>query len=219
MFSSYQDLGPAGRLTSRSQKHKLAERPRQEGRRAEQENDLILQQRKDEPTLRVKADPDKPNLAWPPDPRFVKDQDLHRGLANQEKTSVLSSSLNSSFIPTPSSLYVSFSSSPMKSSQELQSSSSFLRPLSAASFPSSLHPLPSSLCSLSSFSPAGRKGRVCCGVCGKSFYDKGKIVVFSLSHIIIIISQLSIHSVNKSSGSTSGVLEFHRVQVVVLYPF
>lgn len=44
--------------------------------------------------------------------------------------------------------------------------------------PSFLCPLPPSsssslLCPAPSASPGGRKGRVCCGLCGKSFYDKG----------------------------------------------
>lgn len=120
-------------------------------------------------------------------------------MANQENTSPLSPSLNSSLIPMSSSLHPSSSSSsvsPPKLSQKLPvsssyslsplPSSSFLVPLPTASFSSSIHPLtssssslyplPSSLCSLPSLSPTGgRKGRVCCGVCGKSFYDKGKV--------------------------------------------
>lgn len=185
-----------------------SKRHRQEGGRREQENDTILQQVEGEPALRIKADPDKPKPAlsiWHQDPRFDKDQELnlHRGIAKQENTSSLSPSLNSSVIPTSSSLHPSVSSSPPKTSQKLQSSSSyslsplppfsssFLCPLPTSSFSSSVHPLPScssslrplpsSLCSLPSLSPAGgRKGRVCCGVCGKSFYDKGRNFVFSV---------------------------------------
>lgn len=178
-----------------------SKRHRQEGGRREQENDPILQQFEGEPALRIKADPDKPKPAlpiWHQDPRFDKDQELnlHRGMAKQENTSSLSPSLNSSLIPTSSSLHPSVSSSPPKTSQKLKSSSSFsLSPLPTSSFSSSLHPLPScssslrplpsSLCSLPSLSPAGgRKGRVCCGVCGKSFYDKGRNFVFSVPQII-----------------------------------
>ncbi|XP_013884504.1 zinc finger protein basonuclin-2 [Austrofundulus limnaeus] len=51
-------------------------------------------------------------------------------------------------------------------------------PSSSSSSSSSLHPLPSSLCSFPSLSLGGcRKGRVSCGVCGKSFYDKGTLKI------------------------------------------
>lgn len=178
------------------------EKHRQEGGRREQENDPILTKSRGEPALRIKADPDKLNLVPPvrhQDPSFNKDQelDLHRGTAKPENTSWLSPSLNSTLKPTSFSLHPSVSSSPAKTSQKLQSSSScslsplpalsssFLCPLPTSSFSSflnplpssssSLYPLPSSLCSVPSLSPAGsRKGRVSCGVCGKSFYDKGE---------------------------------------------
>lgn len=142
-------------------------------------------------------------------PWFHNDQepDLHRGIAKEENTSSLSPSLNSSLILTSSSFHSSIyssSSSPPKISQKLQGSSSyplnplpsfsssFLCPLPTTSFSSPLHPLPSSssslrpipssLCSLPSPLLVGsRKGRVCCGVCGKSFYDKGRNVVVSVS--------------------------------------
>ncbi|XP_037615420.1 zinc finger protein basonuclin-2-like [Sebastes umbrosus] len=190
------ELVPPSKLTQclrRLSGTKLGENHHQEGGRREQEND---------PGLKIKADPDQPNPArsvWHQDLRFHGDQELelHRS------TSSLSPSLNSSFIPSSSSsLHPSISSPPPKTSQRLQSSSSyslnplpsfsssFLCPLPTPSFSSSLlrplpsssssllRPLPSSLCSLTSLSPAGgRKGRVCCGVCGKSFYDKGTLKI------------------------------------------
>lgn len=176
---------------------KLAERSRLDRGRRPQENDSLLQLSKGEPALKIKADPDKPNpaqLLWHLNPRIHSDQelDLHRVIAKQENTSP-------SFIPMSSSRHpsISSSSSPPKIYQKLQSSatssfhplpsfsSSFLCPLPSSSFSSSLHslpsssssfhPLPSTPCSLPSPSPSGgRKGRVCCGVCGKSFYDKGE---------------------------------------------
>ncbi|XP_070711255.1 zinc finger protein basonuclin-2-like [Pempheris klunzingeri] len=185
---------------------KLVERHKQEGGRREQENDLQsnVQQPEAEPALKIKSDPDKPNPArslWHQKPRFHCDQerDLHR--AKQEATSSSSPSSSSSHIPTSSSLHLSISSSSSstphpKVSHKLHDSSSFslsplpsfsssfvchlptssLHPLSSSS--SSLRSLPSSLCTLSSPSPAGgRKGRVCCGVCGKSFYDKGTLKI------------------------------------------
>lgn len=199
-FFFLQELVPHGKLTQCLRKPngiKLSERQRQEGGSREQENTPLSQQPKVEPVLRIKADPDKPNLVQSirhQDAQF--DYDLQR--ANQQNPSSHSPSSNCSLHP-------SVSSSPLKISHKSFSlnplpsfSSSFLCPLPTSSFSSSLHPLPSSppslrplpssLCSLSSFSPAGgRKGRVCCGVCGKSFYDKGRTdVVFyisSLQHI------------------------------------
>ncbi|XP_018518639.2 zinc finger protein basonuclin-2-like [Lates calcarifer] len=143
---------------------------------------------------------------WHPNPCVHSSQgfDLHRVLAKQENTTSVSPPLNNSFIPTSSSPHPSISStssaSPPKIYQKLQVSSptsfhplpsfssSFLCPLPTSSFSStlhglppsasSLHPLPSSSCSLPSTSTAGgRKGRVCCGVCGKSFYDKGTLKI------------------------------------------
>ncbi len=151
---------------------------------------MILEQAKGELPIKIKADPENPTGSiWHQNPRTNEDweHDLHK--TKQEHTSTLIHT--SSF---PSSI-TSFSSPPI--SQRLQDSSSyscnplpsfsssFLCPPPTSSFSSSLHPLPysssslhplpSSLCSLPSLSPAGgRKGRVCCGVCGKSFYDKGR---------------------------------------------
>ncbi|KAM7376892.1 hypothetical protein PAMA_013591 [Pampus argenteus] len=192
---------PAADLVSPSKLTQCLQRPsgthRLDGARAAQENES-----KGEPAFKIKADPDKPNAAWSPwhqTPRFHTDFDHHRGMTKHENTSP---SLNSSLIPPPPSppppssfhqSISSLSSSPLKISQKLQSSvsctlrplpsfsSSFLCPLptsSSSSFSSSLHPLPSSLCSLRSpSSSGGRKGRVCCGVCGKSFYDKGTLKI------------------------------------------
>ncbi|XP_059210464.1 zinc finger protein basonuclin-2-like [Centropristis striata] len=196
------ELVPPSKLTQCIRKlsgTKLGESYRQDEGRREQENDLVFQQSKVEWGLKVKADPDKPNQAQP---IWHNDQevDLHRVATKQENTSSISPSLNSSLIPTSSPLYPSISSSSPKISQKLPGpssyslnplpsfSSSFLCPLTTSSFSSSLHPLsssssslrplPSSLCSLPSLSPAGgRKGRVCCGVCGKSFYDKGTLKI------------------------------------------
>lgn len=119
--------------------------------------------------------------------------------ANQDSASSAFPPLNSAPIPASALLHPSVSCSPIKTSQKIQRhsyrslthlppfSSSFLcRPpvstLSSPSHASSLLPLPSSLCSHSSLPPiGGRKGRVCCGVCGKSFYDKGRDFVSSSS--------------------------------------
>ncbi|CAB1451388.1 unnamed protein product [Pleuronectes platessa] len=142
---------------------------------------------------------------WQPDPRIPSDEELglNVGGAKQENTSSPSPFSNSSFISMSSSGHPSISSSsssPPKNFQKLRGSSpslfhplpsfssSFLCPIPASSFSSSLpplpssssslHPLQSSPCSLPSPSSAGgRKGRVCCGVCGKSFYDKGTLKI------------------------------------------
>lgn len=176
-FFFLQELVPHGKLTQCLRKPngiKLSERQRQEGGSREQENTPLSQQPKVEPVLRIKADPDKPNLVQSIRHQNAQfDYDLQR--ANQQNPSSHSPSSNCSLHP-------SVSSSPPKISHKSFS----LNPLPSS--PPSLRPLPSSLCSLSSFSPAGgRKGRVCCGVCGKSFYDKGRTdVVFyisSLQHI------------------------------------
>ncbi|KAL3050863.1 hypothetical protein OYC64_001185 [Pagothenia borchgrevinki] len=183
---------------------KLSESYRPEGGRREQENDRIVQKSQVDPVLKIKADPDKPNptkSSWHRDPRFYRDGDidLQRNVAKQENTSSLSPPSNSPFVPTPSPPHAPMSSPPPRIYQKLQSSSyslnplpsfssSFLCPLPTSSFSSSLHALrsssssprhlPLSLCSLTSLSPAGgRKGRVCCGVCGKSFYDKGTLKI------------------------------------------
>ncbi|XP_071316036.1 zinc finger protein basonuclin-2-like [Trachinotus anak] len=184
---------------------KLAGRHKQDRGRGAQENDQNLLLSKSELALKIKADPDRPNTArsqWHLNSRIHSDQDFDplRGMAKQENTSSLSPSLNSSFNPMSSSLHPLISSSPPKICQKVQGSSpssfhplpsfssSFLCPLPASSFSSSLHPLPSSSsslhplpstpCSLPSPSPSGgRKGRVCCGVCGKSFYDKGTLKI------------------------------------------
>lgn len=147
-----------------------------------------------ESVLSIKTDPDKSNPSpWHQNPIFHHDRVLlQKQLIHQEKTASLSSSFNFSFFP--SSLYPPITSSssyhlqhPQKSQTLPSFSSSFQRPLhSSFSSPltlpcSSLHPLPSSLCSLPSLFPAGgRKGRVSCGVCGKSFYDKGEQRISSM---------------------------------------
>lgn len=110
-------------------------------------------------------------------------------MAKQESTSSDSPPLNSALIPASVNPSIS---SPMKTYQKIQGSSShsltplspfsssFLCPPPTSSFTSpplhpSLRPLNSPFRSLPSLPPAGgRKGRVCCGVCGKSFYDKGR---------------------------------------------
>ncbi|XP_039996665.1 zinc finger protein basonuclin-2-like isoform X2 [Xiphias gladius] len=203
------DLVSPTKLTQCLQKPsgtKLAERHRQDRGRRLQVNHPSLLQSKGEPALKIKVDPDKPHPAqslWHPNPHMHSHQDLelHRGMAKQENTSSLSPILNSSFIPMSSSLHPSISSSsssPPKIYQNMQGSSpssfhplpsfssSFLCPLPASAFSSSLHPIPSSSSSLHPLpsspcslpSPAGcRKGRVCCGVCGKSFYDKGTLKI------------------------------------------
>ncbi|KAM8898545.1 zinc finger protein basonuclin-2 isoform 2-T2 [Spinachia spinachia] len=146
---------------------------------------------------KVKADPEKPNRT-----RCEQEAGVQR--AKREDTCLLSPSLSSPLaLASFSSLHRSLSSSsssPPRNPQKLHSSSSFpfkslpsfsssfLCPLPNSTFPSSLRPLaspssplcplPSSLCSLPSVSPAGvRKGRVCCAICGKSFYDKGTLKI------------------------------------------
>ncbi|XP_067381089.1 zinc finger protein basonuclin-2 [Channa argus] len=176
---------------------KLMERHRQDGGRERHADDPILPKSKDELALKIKVDPDKPKSAqflWQQNHQLHNphEPDLRRGMTKQENGS-LSPSLNSSLMHSSSSFYspMSFSSSPLlKSSQKLQDissssfhplpsfSSSFLCPPPRSPFSSSLPPLPSSLCSLPSPSlTGGRKGRVCCGVCGKSFYDKGTLKI------------------------------------------
>lgn len=133
----------------------------------------------------------------------MQQRDLHilGSTANQESASSAFHPLNCALIPASAPLNPSVSCSPIKTSQKMQKhsyhtltplppfSSSFLcRPmistLSSPSLASSLLPLPSPLCSHSSLPPVGgRKGRVCCGVCGKSFYDKGR------EHFFFLISQ------------------------------
>uniref|UniRef100_A0AAQ4QLH8 Zinc finger protein basonuclin-2 n=1 Tax=Gasterosteus aculeatus aculeatus TaxID=481459 RepID=A0AAQ4QLH8_GASAC len=199
----HQELLPPSKLTRCLRRLSGAKPPeRPEGGRAEGGGPISIV----EPGSKVKADPEKPNTT-----------DLQ--LAKQEDTSSISPSLSSPLAPSSSSsLHRSFSSSsssPLRIPPKLHGSSSFafkslpsfsssfLCPLPNASFPSSLRPLassssslcplPSSLCSLPSVSPAGvRKGRVCCGVCGKSFYDKGKNV--SASHLVF-----------RGEGSSSGL--------------
>ncbi|KAK2863391.1 hypothetical protein Q5P01_002924 [Channa striata] len=199
---STKELVPSTKLKQYLQKPsgtKPMERHRQDGGRGRQVNDPILPKSKGELALKIKVDPDKPNSAqslWQQSHQLHSPQesDLHRGMTKQKNGS-LPSSLNSSLKPSSSSssLYshMTFSSSSsLKSSQKLQDSSSssfhplpsfsssFLCPPPTSPFSSSLHPLPSSLCSLPSSSlTGGRKGRVCCGVCEKSFYDKGTLKI------------------------------------------
>ncbi|XP_023202528.1 zinc finger protein basonuclin-1-like [Xiphophorus maculatus] len=148
------------------------------------EEDDDSERQRSEPALAIKTDPDKPNPSpWQQNPI------LHQDRVFLQKRFLSSSSFN--FSLPPSSLVCS--PLPSSSSSRLQPpptlpsfSSSFLRPLRSFSSPllpvtspcSSLHPLPSSLCSFPSLLAAGgRKGRVSCGVCGKSFYDKGTLKI------------------------------------------
>ncbi|XP_034020955.1 zinc finger protein basonuclin-1 [Thalassophryne amazonica] len=150
------------------------------------------------PAFKIKPDPDEPN---PGQTLWQHNHQLHNSqgfspqrMTKEETSSSLFPSLNATLLlpstalnPSPPSasqmsLATSSSSYPLPSF-----SSSFLCPLSTTSSPSaqyplssssspSVHRLPSSICSLPS--PAGgRKGRVCCGVCGKSFYDKGTLKI------------------------------------------
>lgn len=126
----------------------------------------------------------------------MQHRELLGSTANQDSASSAFPPLNSSPIPASASLHPSVSCSPNNTSQKIQrhsyrsltplppfSSSSLCRPpvsILSSAHASSLLPLPSSLCSHSSLPPiGGRKGRVCCGVCGKSFYDKGREFVSS----------------------------------------
>ncbi|XP_032438759.1 zinc finger protein basonuclin-2-like [Xiphophorus hellerii] len=148
------------------------------------EEDDDSERQRSEPALAIKTDPDKSNPSpWQQNPI------LHQDRVFLQKRFLSSSSFN--FSLPPSSLVCS--PLPSSSSSRLQPpptlpsfSSSFLRPLRSFSSPllpvtspcSSLHPLPSSLCSFPSLLAAGgRKGRVSCGVCGKSFYDKGTLKI------------------------------------------
>lgn len=160
------------------QQDPLSERPWQDRGGGERGRDLMSQQFKGEPALRIKADPDRPikaPLTWQQGRRFTGDQELNLHRARRETSSSLSPPFNSS----------SYSLSPLPAF-----SSSFLCPPSSC-FSSSLHPLPSPLCSLPPVLPAGtRKGRVCCGVCGKSFYDKGeKECRVGGSHVLMLFSE------------------------------
>lgn len=160
-----------------------------------------MPQSKDELALKIKVDPDKlnpPQSPWHEKHHFHTKSDLCRGVTKPENVSPLSPTLNSSLIHSPSPQYppiFSSTSFSRKSSERLQDSSSaslhplpsysssFLCPSPTPPFSSSIHPLPSSICSLPSSPAGGRKGRVCCGVCGKSFYDKGEKAVVSVSPI------------------------------------
>ncbi|XP_060888024.1 zinc finger protein basonuclin-2-like [Labrus mixtus] len=167
------DLDPQSKVTFlwKSNDSKPSERNNQERRREEEKHQII----------KIKSDPDKPNLsrsAGHQKPWFQTDKDLQRSISKPETTSSPSPSKDSSFFSVPSPKFTqkypgSSSLSPLPSF-----SSSFLCSLPTSSFPPSLHPPPSPLCTLPSLSPAGsRKGRVCCGVCGKSFYDKGTLKI------------------------------------------
>ncbi|XP_025761710.1 zinc finger protein basonuclin-2 [Oreochromis niloticus] len=189
----------------KSHDSKLVEKHKQEGGRRGEETDPILHQCKGELAVKVKADPDKPSpprSLWYPSFHSHQDYDLQRATAKHKSAFSLSPTLNSSTIISSSSIYSPISpasSSPLKISQKVPGShssslhplpsfsSSFLCPLPTASLSSSLHPppsssttlhpLPSTLCSVPSSAAGGRKGRVCCGVCGKSFYDKGTLKI------------------------------------------
>ncbi|XP_065806356.1 zinc finger protein basonuclin-2 [Labrus bergylta] len=176
------DLDPQSKVTFlwKSSDSKLSERNNQEGRREEEKHQII----------KIKSDPDKPNLsrsAGHQKPWFQTDKDLQRSISKPETTSSPSPSKDSSFFSVSSPKFTqkypgSSSLSPLPSF-----SSSFLCSLPTSSFSPSLHPPPSPLCTLPSLSPAGsRKGRVCCGVCGKSFYDKGTLKIhYNAVHVKI----------------------------------
>ncbi|KAM3590550.1 uncharacterized protein V6R79_011680 [Siganus canaliculatus] len=186
---SIKESFPLGRMTPQLL------RPRGNKLRLFQDPGPALHRAPNEPTFKIKVDPDKSPLLVHSD----QDLDLYGTVVKQEKSySPPTPPPTSSFLPSLSSSSSSSSSfTPLQTSQKWRSSSSFssgplpsfsssflcssfssssLHPPPSSSSP--LHPLPSSLCSLSSLSPAGgRKGRVCCGVCGKSFYDKGTLKI------------------------------------------
>ncbi|XP_043954366.1 zinc finger protein basonuclin-2 isoform X1 [Gambusia affinis] len=151
------------------------------------------ERQRSEPALSIKTDPDKSNPSpWQQNPILHQDRVFLQKRLIQEKAASFSSSFNfslppSSLVCSPLPSSSSSSSSRLQHPQTLPSfSSSFLRPLRSfsslllpVSSPcSSLHPLPSSLSSFPSLLAAGgRKGRVSCGVCGKSFYDKGTLKI------------------------------------------
>ncbi|XP_040924611.1 zinc finger protein basonuclin-2-like [Betta splendens] len=140
-----------------------------------QDSGSVPPQSKAELALKIKVDPDKQFPAqslWNQHVRFYDKQkpDPHR--VRSESRSPLRPDSTASTLRASAPLQGSSSSS---SPHPLPSfSSSFLRPHRSVS--STLHPLPSSL-SLPPSPAAGRKGRVCCGVCGKSFYDKGTLKI------------------------------------------
>ncbi|XP_021167441.2 zinc finger protein basonuclin-2-like [Fundulus heteroclitus] len=152
--------------------------------------DLVRKRSERQSASSKKPDPDKtnPSLQHQNPVLHLDDVFLQKRLLQQEKT--LASSFNFSFLPS-SLLYspIPHSSSTLlqrhQKSQTLPSfSSSFIRPLHSSSLhpltsaSSSLHSLPPSLCAFPSLPPeGGRKGRVSCGVCGKSFYDKGTLKI------------------------------------------
>lgn len=155
-------------------KPKLVERHEHPGGTREQDHDVIFQ-----PALNIKTDSDKPKLLIrPQDAQFFKNQELELlvDLTKQNETSSVSIP-SSSVSPSPSQTSQIFQTSSSYPVSPLPPfSSSFLCPLPVPSFSSCHRPLPLS-CSLPSLSPAGgRKGRVTCSICGKSFYDKGKNV-------------------------------------------
>lgn len=159
----------------------------------EEDDELVLKSTAQESVLSTKTGRDKSNPSlWHENPIFHHNEVfLHERLIQQEKTASLPSPFSFPFLPS-SLLYPPHHPSsstdlhhPQKSQTLPSFTTSFLRPLHYSSFSppllqlksqsSSLHPLPSSFGTFPSLPHAGgRKGRVSCGVCGKSFYDKGE---------------------------------------------
>ncbi|XP_041841919.1 zinc finger protein basonuclin-2-like, partial [Melanotaenia boesemani] len=135
------ELVASSKLTQILQKasgKQMTESHKREGGRGGQVNDMVAQQSKFEPPLKIKNEPDKVNSSrslWHQNPSFFNDQELYlqRGLIQQESTTSMSTSLNSSLIPSfSSSAHPSMSNSsksPLKLSLKPQDSPS-----------SSLHP-------------------------------------------------------------------------------
>lgn len=150
------------------------ERHEHHGGTRELDQDVIFQ-----PASNIKTDSGKPKLLIrPQDSQFCKNQELELrvDLTKQNKTSSVCIP-SSSVLPSPSQtsqIFQTSSSYPLSPLSPF--STSFLCPLPVPSFSACRRPLPLS-CSLPSLTPAGgRKGRVTCSICGKSFYDKGKNV-------------------------------------------
>ncbi|MEQ2252764.1 hypothetical protein ILYODFUR_025231 [Ilyodon furcidens] len=193
IYCSTKDTVPPSKLQNIQQKfagNKLVQKHNRERYRCVEDDDLVQKRLERESALSKITDLDKSNPSlWHQNPILHHDQVfLRKRLNQQEKTASFCSSFNFSFLPS-SLLYspnLPSSSSHLQHPQKSQTlpsfSSSFLRPLHSSSFSPPptlhLHPLPSSLCTFPSLPPAGgQKGRVSCGVCGKSFYDKGTLKI------------------------------------------
>lgn len=179
-------------------------RHQQAGEKQEHRSSPVLQKHKDQIEEKIKIDTESKC----PRQHLLQRRDLHvlGSTANQESASSALRPLNSALIPASAPLHSTVSCSNIKTSRKMQKHSYHtltpLPPFSSSFLCRSLIPslslpspvpslLPSPLCSNSSLPPVGgRKGRVCCGVCGKSFYDKGtECVLFVLLKLKMLSSE------------------------------